>query len=469
MSRIVWTLAVFLCVGTALADEPKIPVRELTVTPAAAPTPALKYHLLPELRETTPGNAVMLYYRAFAPDWWRHIQSNKELTEKINDALDKPAADVKAVPELAFVRDWRALKEVDRAARREHCDWELTHRVREEGVNLLLPDVQSMRDFLRYLKIRAKLELADLQFDKAEYTLQTGLQLGRHVATAPTLIQALVGAAATSIMLSEVEEWIKTPGSPNLYWALTNLPQPFIDLRMPLQGEKILFDNLLPGYRDAAADPTQVPPPVTAEQQKALGQIIDQPSDARLYLTLLATKKYPIAKKFLREQGRSAEQIEALPVLSAVMLYEVAMYDRVYDEMLKVNGLPYWIARPFLDRSEAKLKEFIVQSGSPGLSLAGLLMPAILKVHSAGVKQDRAINLLRTVEALRLYAAAHGTWPAKLSDITDVPVPLDPINGEPFEYRLEGDKAVLVVPPPPGEPPHEANSRRYEITLSTKR
>jgi hypothetical protein len=56
--------------------------------------------------------------------------------------------------------------------------------------------------------------------------------------------------------------------------------------------------------------------------------------------------------------------------------------------------------------------------------------------------------------------------PEKLADVTEVPVPTDPFTGQPFDYRLDGDKAVLTAPPPAGEPPHEGNSRRYEIKLA---
>ena len=38
----------------------------LTVRPAAAPKPALKYQLLPEVRELNPGNPAQWYVRCFA-------------------------------------------------------------------------------------------------------------------------------------------------------------------------------------------------------------------------------------------------------------------------------------------------------------------------------------------------------------------------------------------------------------------
>jgi hypothetical protein len=451
---------------TGQPRPPEIPVQSLTVSPAPAPEPALRYRLLPELRDTTPGNAVVLYYRAFAPEWWQNVRGNKELREKVEKAVDLPAAEIKSIPEVAFVRDWAPLKEVDRAARRSYCDWEMTQRVREEGIYLLLPDVQSMREHIRFLAIRAKLELADRQFDKAAHTYQTGLQMGRHVGDAPTLIQALVGAAITAVTLKQVEDWVGTPDSPNLYWALTDLPQPFIDLRKPLQGERMLIDSVLPGYREALADPAKTPPPVTPEDlNRKLDWSNESGLGAKLGVTFLVAKRYPAAKAYLRAHGRTAEQVEALPALEAVLLNEVATYDRLFEEMQKSFGLPYWEARPALEKADQDLKNELVRSGGPGLSLAGMLLPAISKVRVAGARTDRQINALRCVEAIRLYAAAHGKLPASLADVTEVPIPTDPMTGKPFEYHVADGQATLAGPPPGHEPPHAGNSLRYEITL----
>src|SRR4051812_115070 len=75
------SLVLLLLSGTVvLAQPPKEPapaptveVRPLTVAPAAAPMPALKYELLPRLRDRVPGNAAMDYHRAYIlrPSWPR--------------------------------------------------------------------------------------------------------------------------------------------------------------------------------------------------------------------------------------------------------------------------------------------------------------------------------------------------------------------------------------------------------------
>jgi hypothetical protein len=57
---------------------------------------------------------------------------------------------------------------------------------------------------------------------------------------------------------------------------------------------------------------------------------------------------------------------------------------------------------------------------------------------------DRRVAALRCVEAIRLYAAAHGgRLPPTLAAVKEVPVPEDPLTGKPFAYRLENDTATL--------------------------
>ena len=64
--------------------------------------------------------------------------------------------------------------------------------------------------------------------------------------------------------------------------------------------------------------------------------------------------------------------------------------------------------------------------------------------------------MLRAIEALRIYAAAHeGRLPDKLADIAEVPLPIDPTTGQAFSYQKTGDTAVLESPYPPGRSPRD--------------
>jgi hypothetical protein len=49
--------------------------------------------------------------------------------------------------------------------------------------------------------------------------------------------------------------------------------------------------------------------------------------------------------------------------------------------------------------------------------------------------------------------------------VTEVPIPIDPMTGQPFEYHVADGKATLTGPPPGREPPHPGNSLCYVITL----
>ena len=55
-------------------------------------------------------------------------------------------------------------------------------------------------------------------------------------------------------MTLELEDLVQLQGSPNLYWAITDLPRPMIDLRKALQMER-LWAGLVPDLRNAKLGP----------------------------------------------------------------------------------------------------------------------------------------------------------------------------------------------------------------------
>jgi hypothetical protein len=457
--RIVLAAAMAATASIVRAQEP--PIR-LELSPAKAPVPALKYYLFPQVRDLSPGNAVQVYYRAMNPEWYSRLQRDPKLYDRLVELGDKPLKDLSPaeVKELGVVRSWKMLQDVDRGARRSYCDWELIEPLRKEGIALPLPDIQSMRGLGVLLRARAKAELAAGDFDAAARTLQTGLAMARHIAMGPTLIQSLVGVAIGATMLGVVDDWVNLPDAPNLYWALTVLPHPLIDLRTGFEGERLWLDALFPGYRERIADPA-IPPPPTAELHKYFAYLcnIEAGSSRALWGFGLALQDYPQAKQFLREHGRSAEQIEAMPVLDAVFLYEVYKYDVAYDNARKAFGLPF---REAVELNRRVYRRFEEQRSTHLRDLPGELLPAVQRVLFAPARVERKIAALRCIEAIRLYASANGgRLPAKLSDVTEVPVPVDPITGKPFEYRLDGERAILTGPQVGALP----NTSHYELTI----
>ena len=192
-----------ICRPPALAQEPEIPVHKLTVTPAAAPVPALRYELLPELTGHHAGQRrPALLPGIFAGVVGRPSRGDRRWRKR-STRPDKPGGTKEQdCPDIGFVRN-----SAHAQRGRPGCPAGLLRLGNDaRGCGRKASPCSSRtcsapRSIARCLKVRTELELADSGFDQATYTLQTGLQLGRDIAHAPTLIQALVGAAITAVML----------------------------------------------------------------------------------------------------------------------------------------------------------------------------------------------------------------------------------------------------------------------------
>jgi hypothetical protein len=77
---------------------------------------------------------------------------------------------------------------------------------------------------------------------------------------------------------------------------------------------------------------------------------------------------------------------------------------------------------------------------------------------------ERQITALQCIEALRLYAGSHdGKFPEKLSDVTEIKIPEDPVTKKPFSYTRTGSEAVLELEETEGSEGRDAV--RYELKL----
>ena len=59
-------------------------------------------------------------------------------------------------------------------------------------------------------------------------------------------------------MAVPLEDLIQAPGAPNLYWALANLPRPFLDLSTALDGEKSLLEKEFPQLKKLDSAPWSI-------------------------------------------------------------------------------------------------------------------------------------------------------------------------------------------------------------------
>jgi hypothetical protein len=146
-------------------------------------------------------------------------------------------------------------------------------------------------------------------------------------------------------------------------------------------------------------------------------------------------------------------------MIQAVGLESYRTYQTRYGEEAKWSYLPYSLAAEAWKGAEsAALSPF---SGLPFYQL----IPATRSAHVANVvRLERRLAVLMVVEAVRLYAASHdGALPARLEDLTEAPAPPDPATGKPFDYKLEGDRAVLSGPPPAGWEQMSGYTLRHEL------
>ncbi len=327
------------------------------------------------------------------------------------------------------------------AARCDNWEWQFRERIKTDGFGLLIPDVQQLRDFAHLLRLRSGLEIAEGHFGNAVKTLRIGFAMAKHANQSPTLIAALVAVTVATQMADRVSQLIEVAGAPNLYWPLTDLPRPFIDLRLGLQSERMIVNGMFASLAQAGIDVRTTP--LSSQQLHVvvdgMSQLLEgdgRPSGKdltgmRMMLIGMTIKGYPEAKQYLLSQGVSAEFVEAMPRLQVVLIFALAEYDRLFDEMIKWQGIPYWQARPGLDMAERLVKEDRAKASELGrIPVAALLIPAVQKVFFAATRIDRKLAALRCIEAISLYAAGHeGKLTAALSDCMEVPNPCDPVPG----------------------------------------
>ncbi len=354
-------------------------------------------------------------------------------------------------------------------ARCERCDWELPLDG-PDIYSILLPELQRMRNLARVVALKARWQIASGDCEGAIRTLQIGFAMARHAAEGPTLINGLVGVAMCNLMLGQVDDLVQSPKAPNLYWALTSLPAPMIDLRKGVEIEMSSVYRMCPALRDAETahrTPEQWLAAIDdlgARLTELMGGNNAPPvfQQSRLAVAGLAILAYPRAKKELVAQGRSAAEVEAMPVAQVVAIQTVRTFNELRDDTFKWFFVPYWQAQAGAAAAENRLR---AEAGSKELiPLAGMLLPAIRQASFAPVRQDRHIAELRVIEAVRMYAAAHnGQLPERLDMITEVPIPLNPATGRAFEYKASNGKAILDDPAPPDEPTR--GGARYELII----
>ena len=468
MTRHVFALAVCAMVllrptFTTAADNDQPAPQVMTLYPAAAPRPALVHRLLPPVLKQISGNAAPLYLKAFLSQAQSPLDAAGQ--KKLSTWLALPLEELPR-DEVRALLDTRTgvLHQMALAARRTECDWALPLREEKNWFEIQLPELQEARTVAKLLSLRARLEAAEGRFSDAVVTLQQGFALARHVAAAPTLVNGLVGAAIVRLQADALEAIVQAPQSPNLHWALAVLPEPIVDLSasVAFEAEGIYFL-----YPELAAARTQhlttgewdtllsklcnssetLLPLVQAGGESAIK--LSRPGELKEQLLGAA----PQARQWLITQGLAAD-VEAMTPAQAALMAATGLYDERRDAMLCRWAVPFWQMNDLPDPKSTLSKH-------DPLQLFGVMLADLSRVRQALVGTQQRIAVLQCLEALRLHAATSGgKLPATLGEIQGVVLPISPVTGQPFEYRLDGETAVLVAPSADDKP-----ARTYHVTM----
>lgn len=463
-------------------DQQGLRVYRMTVTPAAEPDPPLKYrftYLPTELRQ---GNAPLHYTRVhaentlqgtmqglrreFGEEFYDWITTDYAISELPLEKVDQAARMVEKIVE-EFIRP---------GAMSRDRDWELgiTELRGEKVISFLLPEFQGMRELMRILMLKTRAAIAHQQYDKAIDYLRMNYQLSRDTGSVPFLVCGLVGIAGQSMAHFTIADLIAASDSPNLYWALAELPQPLIDLRESMRMEMSFGTRIFPVLIDIQsaehsteqwADKLQE---VIVSMESIAGDAFHRQWPIReqnvpgFTSTLLSLVVYPKAKSRLIESGMDPAEVKEMAVGHVVLLDAAREYRRAADHMEK----GFYIPHPHAEEVFDEVEDFLIRAsreGGLGGIIAGFLLPATSAVHNASARTQWRHNALMVIEALRMHAAERGKFPASLDEIEVVPVPQNPVTGKPYEYHLDGEMAVLELPFSDGI---RGYAMRFEIQLA---
>lgn len=442
----------------------ELQVVKMTVSPADEPRTALKYQFFPNYLDQTCGNAALLYNTAvkFLPD------DKDKMEEKINDWLDMSPEELPVAQVQQTLDQYReALHQLNLATHREHCDWQIP--IRSEGFAVMLGHLGDTRRLAKVLALKIRLQILQGKHDEVVSDLQNGFVMGRQVAEGYILVADLVGMSIAKLMLKQVEQLIQQSDAPNYYWALTDLPQPFIDMYQAMHFETVCIYNQFPQLRHIRT--AQMTSLEAFEQYNdifvKLYELCENSGiiPGRLITAGDVLLNYQDAKNYLLQNGVSLERVQGIPAAQAVLIYQLEQYDYITGKMFKWFSVPYWQGREGVQQAEQYFEKQHSQNFKTRTNPFLAFLPALGRAYFLGARLDRHIAALRCVEALRMYAAEHGgKLPATLGEITKVPIPLDPTTGNEFEYRVDDGNAVIESPAPAGYTPRYGGLH-YEITI----
>ena len=311
--------------------------------------------------------------------------------------------------------------------------------------------------------------------DEAFHWIQTGFAMARHASQGPLLVQSLVSVNLSQSMCVPLEDLVQAPGTPSLFWAISQRPRPLTDFSAGFESERFLLEREIPSLSQVDGPPWSVEKGrlFAAELQEKLFKLAEISDGSgefrvakwsnRMGMAGLIVQVYPEAKRALIAQGRPSEQVESMPAVQVAVLCtrfsSTSSFAMISSSgrACRLSGLQANGRRALRAFAQGRSRAFFSSSSQCSFPRCG-------RAGVALALSERRLDAIQCIEAIRLHAAINGKLPARLEEITEAPVPTRQRNGQAVRIsRPRGSRRRLRAPYPPGGvdiPQHKIN---YEL------
>ncbi len=451
-----------------------IQTAELNLTPKAEAKPALKHRFIPDDFDLQDGNAAIFYLRAmgfleqesarnqlsdFRKKAWKEAESRGEDPSNAapNSWLNMPPKDL-PIEEVKQYLSLLSFQPRDLVEANRRRSFSLDRNIRQVAspINVLLPEIQYMRELARNQRLRCAVAIAEGRADDAIAILGQQYAMANHLGRDEFLVSNLVGAAAAGIGFEDALYLLQMPSTPNLYWAFASLPNPLIDMQSSLAFERQLLFEEIKQLKEVDETPRnagywkdfieRVLPKFQSLLLLESQSTVQDTDSIRTHFIATIGASYPGAMRYLIEEvGLDRELVASYSTAQTYFLAMKRYCEQARDEHFKWSAVPF--ADAMANRQFKGLEERTAADGAR-IGWATLptttFLPAFGAVRSAQQRTQQSIAMLQTIEAIRMFGATNGgKLPSSLESLS-VPAPMDPATGKQFMYELSGDKAVLT-------------------------
>ncbi len=286
-----------------------------------------------------------------------------------------------------------------------------------KGFATLLPELNTQRALFRLLHMKTSVLGLDGKPPAGYALIRDGLLAVKQLETDPTLIAQLVNIACIAIDLGAMNSLLARYGIDNqsARQLLEALAQFDVNRGMihGMDGELMLTSDFFEGTMTGKSGYKEENWMVPCFQGKIWGMKYDQ---------------FPIK--------------QAMQVISGPFNYwDYNYYLTNIQEIRALFLQPYW---QLTDKINA-LK--VVESNIPyRYPISKMMLPGLVAARTKTARIDSEIIEARLSLALHIYKNEHGAFPDKLEQLTPEvlkEIPVDPVNGKPFEYRRDGNTFIL--------------------------